>query len=88
MATDSNTLPLQIPMKDGTTVPIYMKWKFTMRDPYETGVPEDVEMTFFEFALDPRTSAKAAQVVAQAVNDQTKYSPLDLATGFLYQTAQ
>ena len=88
MATDSNTLPLQIPMKDGTTVPIYMKWKFTMRDPYETGVPEDVEMTFFEFALDPRTSAKAAQVVAQAVKDQTKYSPLELATGFLYQTAQ
>jgi len=81
MTDKEQTILIEIPLKDGTTVPIEMYWRLF--------VPKmGIEMTFYEYALNPETSQDAAYAVSQTIKDQTKYNPLELATGFLYQTAQ
>ena len=78
---EDDYLPLSIPLKDGTSIELEVQWEMFWPDKGRI-------MTFYEMALDPDTSADVARMVAQAIKTETKYSPADIAAGFLYQTAQ
>tara|TARA_R110002051_G_scaffold131935_1_gene205635 strand:- start:78 stop:3044 length:2967 start_codon:yes stop_codon:yes gene_type:complete len=78
---DKVRIKIDIPFKDGITLPIYV-WD------YEYVPKMGRDMTFYEFALNPKTAKDAAHLISQEVKKQTKVSPGQVVEGFMDQVYQ
>ena len=81
MAGDKVQLKIDIPFRDGITLPIYV-WD-------KVWVPsQGRDMTFYEFVINPATSEDAIHFITQTVKDQTELSASQIAGGFMDQVYQ
>lgn len=79
--TEPVQLKLEIPFREGVSLPIYVY------DMAEVDVPGEGTrmMTFYEFVTNPKTSRQAAEFLSETVKDQTKLSVSQTVKGFMDQ---
>ena len=79
MAEENRKIPLNIPLKDGSTITIYVS---------ATGPDNEGNIvSFHELAANPETSQLAARVIADGMKQQIDLSPTQVATGWLNSIA-
>ena len=80
MAEENRKIPLNIPLKDGSTITIYVN---------ATG-PDDKGniVSFHELAANPATSQLAARVIADGMKEQIDLSPTQIVSGWLNSISQ